>query len=48
MGLPRVIAQTSVQHAQSSTQLPVKIGRQLGVSDIIETAMSLKRGRCAH
>ena len=40
MGLPRVIALTSVQHARSSTQLPVEIGRQLGVSDIIETALS--------
>ncbi len=40
MGLPRVITPASVQHALSSTQSLVEIGRQLGVSDIIETALS--------
>ncbi len=41
IGLPRVIAQASVQHGQGNgMQLPLEIGRQLGVSDIIETTLS--------
>jgi tetratricopeptide (TPR) repeat protein len=40
MGLPRVITPASVQDSQSGTQLPVEIGRQFGVSDIIETTLS--------
>ena len=40
MGLPRVITQAAVQHAQSSAQLPAQIGHQLGVSDILETTLS--------
>ncbi|MBK8741486.1 MAG: tetratricopeptide repeat protein [Betaproteobacteria bacterium] len=40
MGLPRVIAQASVQQAQGATQSPVEIGRQLDVAEIIETTLS--------
>jgi len=39
-GLPRVIALASVQQAQNTMQSPVEIARQLGVNEIIETALS--------
>ncbi|MEO8134797.1 MAG: tetratricopeptide repeat protein [Betaproteobacteria bacterium] len=40
MGVPRVIAQGSVLQAQSTTQSPVDIGRQLGAGEIVETTLS--------